>query len=81
MARVDLIDRYRGCLLGLAVGDALGTALEFSRPGSFAPITDMVGGGPSQQHGHVFRHRHYDPCRAGQVRADCRSRTGRSRRH
>ncbi len=38
--------RYRGCLLGLAVGDALGTTLEFKPPGSFTPITDMVGGGP-----------------------------------
>ncbi len=38
--------RYRGCLLGLAAGDALGTTLEFMPPGSFAPITDMVGGGP-----------------------------------
>lgn len=38
--------RYRGALLGLAAGDALGTALEFQRPGTFAPITDMVGGGP-----------------------------------
>lgn len=39
-------DRYRGALVGLAAGDALGTALEFSPPGSFAPLTDMVGGGP-----------------------------------
>ena len=42
----DTVDRYRGCLLGLAVGDALGTTLEFQPPGSFTPITDMVGGGP-----------------------------------
>jgi ADP-ribosylglycohydrolase len=42
---MNLSDRYRGALLGLAVGDALGTTLEFARPGSFAPITDMVGGG------------------------------------
>lgn len=40
------LDRYRGCLLGLAAGDALGTTLEFEVPGSFAPLTDMVGGGP-----------------------------------
>ena len=40
------IDRYRGCLLGLAAGDALGTTLEFEQPGSFSPLTDMVGGGP-----------------------------------
>jgi ADP-ribosyl-[dinitrogen reductase] hydrolase len=37
---------FRGCLLGLAAGDALGTTLEFCPPGSFTPITDMVGGGP-----------------------------------
>ncbi len=40
------LDRYRGCLLGLAAGDALGTTLEFESPGSFEPLTDMVGGGP-----------------------------------
>ena len=39
-------DRFRGCLLGLAVGDALGTTLEFRPPGTFEPIDDMVGGGP-----------------------------------
>lgn len=39
-------DRVRGALLGLAVGDALGTTLEFQPPGTFEPIDDMVGGGP-----------------------------------
>ena len=39
-------NRFRGCLLGLAVGDALGTTLEFKAPGSFEPIDDIVGGGP-----------------------------------
>ena len=39
-------DRYLGALLGLAVGDALGTTLEFTSPGSFEPISDMIGGGP-----------------------------------
>ena len=39
-------DRFRGCLLGLASGDAVGTTLEFKRRGSFTPIVDMVGGGP-----------------------------------
>ncbi|WP_313629404.1 ADP-ribosylglycohydrolase family protein [Pseudomonas sp.] len=43
---LTLKDRYRGSLLGLACGDAVGTTLEFKRRGSFAPITDMVGGGP-----------------------------------
>lgn len=32
--------------MGLAVGDAVGTALEFKPRGSFTPIKDMVGGGP-----------------------------------
>jgi ADP-ribosyl-[dinitrogen reductase] hydrolase len=39
-------ERFRGCLIGLAVGDALGTSIEFSHPGSFTPLTDMIGGGP-----------------------------------
>ena len=38
--------RYQGCLMGLAVGDAVGTTVEFQRPDSFPPVTDMVGGGP-----------------------------------
>jgi ADP-ribosyl-[dinitrogen reductase] hydrolase len=39
-------DRYRGALLGLACGDAVGTTVEFMPRGSFPPVTDMVGGGP-----------------------------------
>ncbi|WP_436793866.1 ADP-ribosylglycohydrolase family protein [Actinospongicola halichondriae] len=39
-------DRFRGALVGLAAGDAVGTTLEFKRPGTFQPIDDMVGGGP-----------------------------------
>src|SRR5687767_6502917 len=45
-AVVKLLDRYRGALLGLAAGDALGTTLEFRAPGTFKPIDDMTGGGP-----------------------------------
>jgi ADP-ribosyl-[dinitrogen reductase] hydrolase len=41
-----LLDRYQGSLLGLAVGDAVGTSVEFRSRGSFAPVTDMTGGGP-----------------------------------
>ncbi len=41
-----LKNRYVGCLLGLAVGDAVGTTLEFKTRGSFTPISDMDGGGP-----------------------------------
>ena len=43
---LPLLDRYRGALLGLAAGDAVGTTLEFKPPGSFEPITGMVGDGP-----------------------------------
>src|SRR5215470_2390344 len=43
---IDQVDRFRGCLLGLAVGDAVGTTVEFKSPGSFSPISDMLGGGP-----------------------------------
>ena len=38
--------RYQGCLLGLAAGDAVGTTVEFKSPRSFTPVTDMIGGGP-----------------------------------
>jgi len=43
---MDLLDRYTGCLLGLAAGDAVGTAVEFRSRGTFPPVTDMTGGGP-----------------------------------
>ncbi|MDX1741641.1 MAG: ADP-ribosylglycohydrolase family protein, partial [Rhodothermales bacterium] len=46
MESVTLSDRFRGSLVGLATGDAVGTTLEFQEPGTFAPIADMVGGGP-----------------------------------
>ena len=39
-------DRHLGCLLGLACGDAVGTTVEFKARGSFAPLTEMEGGGP-----------------------------------
>ncbi|WP_255326380.1 ADP-ribosylglycohydrolase family protein [Sphingobium sp. EM0848] len=38
--------RGRGALIGLAVGDALGTTLEFARRDSYPLLTDMIGGGP-----------------------------------
>lgn len=30
----------------VAVGDALGTTVEFCKPGSFEPVHDLQGGGP-----------------------------------
>src|SRR3569833_2630282 len=44
-AHMQLASRQRGCLLGLACGDAVGTTVEFC-PRGFEPVTDMVGGGP-----------------------------------
>lgn len=46
MQAMDLRSRYRGCLLGLATGDAVGTTVEFKARGTFPPVVDMVGGGP-----------------------------------
>ena len=37
--------RFRGALLGLACGDAVGTSVEFKTRGTFRPLEDMIGGG------------------------------------
>ncbi|MGH9888430.1 MAG: ADP-ribosylglycohydrolase family protein [bacterium] len=42
----DARERFRGALLGLACGDALGATVEFKARGTFPPLEDMVGGGP-----------------------------------
>ena len=39
-------DRGIGALVGLAVGDAVGTTLEFRARDGYPRLTDMVGGGP-----------------------------------
>lgn len=39
-------DRAVGAMLGLAVGDAVGTTIEFSAKPARAVLSDMVGGGP-----------------------------------
>jgi ADP-ribosyl-[dinitrogen reductase] hydrolase len=41
-----LLDKLSGSLVGLAVGDAVGTTVEFKPRGSFPTVTDMTGGGP-----------------------------------
>ena len=45
---MDPSSQYRGALLGLAVGDALGVTVEFQEPGTFKPVKDLVGGGVFQ---------------------------------
>ena len=49
-SKTDVVDRARGALLGLAVGDALGAALEWLSPEQIAaryggPLRDMVASG------------------------------------
>jgi ADP-ribosyl-[dinitrogen reductase] hydrolase len=41
-----LRERFHGALLGLAIGDALAAATQYRRPGTFAPVGDLLGGGP-----------------------------------
>jgi ADP-ribosyl-[dinitrogen reductase] hydrolase len=41
-----IADRQREALLGLAVGDAPGAAVEFQMPGTFEPVTGYRGGSP-----------------------------------
>src|SRR5262245_12421724 len=38
--------RYRGALLGLACGAALGAAAQLGAPGAIAQPAELVGGGP-----------------------------------
>ncbi len=42
----DIQNRFRGCLLGIASGYAVGTAVVFKTRGSFEPVTEMIDGGP-----------------------------------
>ena len=42
----SLRDRFQGSLVGLAVGDALAAHTQFRKPGSFAAVGDILGGGP-----------------------------------
>ncbi len=42
----DVLDRAKGALIGLALGDALGTTLEFALRDTQPKVADIVGGGP-----------------------------------
>lgn len=41
-----LRSRFRGALLGLALGDALAAPAQYARAGTFGPVRDLLGGGP-----------------------------------
>ena len=41
-----LRERFQGALVGLAVGDALAAHTQFRKPGTFAAVGDLLGGGP-----------------------------------
>ncbi len=43
---MDTLLRYRGAMMGLATGDALGVPGEFQPRGAYPKITEMIGGGP-----------------------------------
>ena len=42
MKREEILNRFQGSLLGLAIGDALGAAVEFKRPGTFEDRKSVV---------------------------------------
>jgi ADP-ribosylglycohydrolase len=43
---MNMVDRCRGALIGLSVGDSLGSVVEFMSPGTFEPVTTYRRGGP-----------------------------------
>jgi ADP-ribosylglycohydrolase len=43
----EIVDRFRGAILGLAVGDAMGVPLGFTDPDSFQLVNDMTAEYPS----------------------------------
>lgn len=43
---MTIIDRCRGALIGLSIGDSLGSVVEFMSPGTFEPVTGYRSGGP-----------------------------------
>lgn len=46
VVKLTMLDRAKGALVGLALGDALGTSLEFMPKDSYPPLLDLFGGGP-----------------------------------
>lgn len=46
MSKLSAQELYRGCFVGLAIGDALGMPLEFKEPHEFEPLASLEKGGP-----------------------------------
>lgn len=46
MTNAQIKDRQKGCFYGLAIGDALGAAVEFKMPGTFPHVIGYRGLGP-----------------------------------
>jgi ADP-ribosyl-[dinitrogen reductase] hydrolase len=42
---MNTYERFRGAILGLAIGDAFGAPVEGAEPGTFGPVTEIAGGG------------------------------------
>lgn len=42
----EITDKFHGTIIGLVVGDCMGVPLDFTDPGTFQPVNDMIGGGP-----------------------------------
>ena len=42
---MDKKSRFRGSMIGLATGDALGATIEFKMAGTYPLMTDIIGGG------------------------------------
>lgn len=45
-SEADFLNRARGCLMGLAIGEAMGSAVEYLPRDAFDPVTGLTGGGP-----------------------------------
>lgn len=41
----NIIDKYQGAFIGLAIGDTLGMSVEFEDPKDFEPLTEPIAGG------------------------------------
>lgn len=46
MNKTDIINHKKGIMYGLAIGDSLGSAVEFREPGEFPPVIGYRGLGP-----------------------------------